>query len=160
MLDPSHIAPSRSDANSNGHFPINPSANTLGTPRGFNLGSLSGLTPGFANLAGGMFPGFGNPVGLPPNWNPAGSDGAGAMRRNNRNTPNNRSGPYDRRQPRFNGNGRLSPRGGGTSSTPRGGDGGQGASGMGPTEATAGRALKSYQDLDAVAGGGSGELNY
>lgn len=30
----------------------------------------------------------------------------------------------------------------------------------GPREAVAGRSLKSYEDLDAVGGGGGGELNY
>lgn len=159
VLDPSHIAPSRSDANSNGHFPINPSLTAQGTPRGFNLGSIPGMPPGFSGFPGSMLPNFGNhAVGLPPNWNTAG-DSIGPMRRNNRNGQNNRAGPYDRRQPRFN-NGRSSPRGNGATVNGRGGDGGQGVSGIGPNEATAGRALKSYQDLDAVAGGGSGELNY
>jgi hypothetical protein len=32
--------------------------------------------------------------------------------------------------------------------------------GMGPREAVQGRSLKSYEDLDAVGGAGSGELNY
>jgi hypothetical protein len=36
VLDPSHIAPSRSDSNSNGHFPMTGS-NQSGTPRNFNL---------------------------------------------------------------------------------------------------------------------------
>jgi hypothetical protein len=31
---------------------------------------------------------------------------------------------------------------------------------VGPREAVQGRSLKSYEDLDAVAGGGNGELNY
>lgn len=31
---------------------------------------------------------------------------------------------------------------------------------MGPREAVQGRSLKSYEDLDAVGGAGSGELNY
>lgn len=31
---------------------------------------------------------------------------------------------------------------------------------MGPREAVQGRSLKSYEDLDHVAGGGGGELNY
>ena len=159
MLDPSHIAPSRSDANSNGHFPINLALTSQGTPRGFNLGSIPGMPPGFPGFPGSMLPNFGNhAVGLPPNWNNS-NDSTGPMRRPNRNNQPNRTGPYDRRQPRFN-TGRLSPRGNGTVVNGRGGDGGQGVSGIGPNEATAGRALKSYQDLDAVAGGGSGELNY
>jgi hypothetical protein len=31
---------------------------------------------------------------------------------------------------------------------------------VGPREAVQGRSLKSYEDLDAVGGAGSGELNY
>lgn len=37
---------------------------------------------------------------------------------------------------------------------------GGGAQAMGPKEAVQGRILKSYEDLDAVGGPGSGELNY
>lgn len=37
---------------------------------------------------------------------------------------------------------------------------GPGQQGMGPREATQGRSIKSYEDLDAVGGAGSGELNY
>ncbi|QSS52845.1 arsenite resistance protein Ars2 [Histoplasma capsulatum var. duboisii H88] len=44
---------------------------------------------------------------------------------------------------------------------PRWGDSSGGsAQAMGPTEAVQGRSLKSYEDLDAVGGPGSGELNY
>lgn len=39
-------------------------------------------------------------------------------------------------------------------------DAGAGQQGMGPREAVQGRSLKSYEDLDAVGGSGSGELNY
>ncbi|ODH45161.1 hypothetical protein ACO22_00367 [Paracoccidioides brasiliensis] len=43
----------------------------------------------------------------------------------------------------------------------RWGDGAGGsAQAMGPKEAVQGRSLKSYEDLDAVGGAGSGELNY
>lgn len=38
--------------------------------------------------------------------------------------------------------------------------GGSGQQAMGPREAVQGRSLKSYEDLDAVGGAGSGELNY
>lgn len=37
---------------------------------------------------------------------------------------------------------------------------GVGAQTVGPREAVQGRSLKSYEDLDAVGGGGGGELNY
>src|ERR1700760_2009014 len=39
VLDPAHIAPSRSDANSNGHFPMGNHI-AAGTPRGFNLANM------------------------------------------------------------------------------------------------------------------------
>ena len=175
VLDPAHIAPSRSDATSNGHFPINSSMMTSGTPRGFNLANMSQMNtfgpfnPGFAG-----FPNFGNhPVQVPPGWvggmqAVGGEDGGmhqgGPMRRGGR-MQNNRFNPYGRggRPPNP---GRLSPRGAGNMMKgPIGvgfaGDGAQGARGIGPTEATVGRTMKSYQDLDAVGGGGAGgELNY
>jgi hypothetical protein len=37
---------------------------------------------------------------------------------------------------------------------------GGGPQAMPPREAVQGRSLKSYEDLDAVGGSGSGELNY
>ena len=45
VLDPSHIAPSRSDANSNGHFPIGSSGQPTGTPRGFVSSTACGASP-------------------------------------------------------------------------------------------------------------------
>lgn len=93
--------------------------------------------------------------------------GGGPIRRGGRQyAPNARAGPYDRRQnPRYGENGRLSPppgsrRGGMSSGAGRWGDGAAGGAAVGPREAVQGRSLKSYEDLDAVAGGGSGELNY
>lgn len=80
---------------------------------------------------------------------------------------NNRTGPYDRRStPRYGPEtGRLSPppgsRGGRMgSSGGRWGDGAAGGATVGPREAVQGRSLKSYEDLDAVAGGAGSELNY
>jgi len=86
------------------------------------------------------------------------------------------AGPYDRRQPRYGGppvgmgagTGRLSPPRGAMGMTAgsmmRMGTGkwgdGMGAMAVGPKEAVQGRSLKSYEDLDAVAGAGGGELNY
>ncbi|KAF7942616.1 uncharacterized protein EAE97_006070 [Botrytis byssoidea] len=186
VLDPAHIAPSRSDANSNGHFPPANGHMPAGTPRGFNLQNfgMNGINPmtGFTPSTG--FPPFlaGHAVQSPMGW-VGGSDnrGPGPIRRGaGRYQTNNRTGPYDRRpnlnhQNRGDPNaGRLSPltggdrggRGGahrfaGANANNRWGDGiTPGGTTTGPREATAGRSLKSYEDLDAVAGAGSGELNY
>lgn len=140
----------------------------------------SGFTPG--GMPGLVAPGAWAGNGL-------GSDGTGlhhpgAMRRG-QHRHNNRSGPYDRR--RNNGNGRLSPvrmsgmHGPGSRLPPAGMNvpfghpaanmlpanpfpDAMGASGapqaLPPREAVQGRSLKSYEDLDAVGGDGSGELNY
>ena len=111
----------------------------------------------------------------------------GVMRRGGGGRHNNRSGPYDRRN-RYGGqsSGRLSPvrmnYGGGARLPPvpagapyippghpaaammgPGGFADAMSSGNGqqvPREAVQGRSLKSYEDLDAVGGAGSGELNY
>ncbi|EAU32075.1 conserved hypothetical protein [Aspergillus terreus NIH2624] len=205
VLDPARIAPSRSDANSNGHFPLASSQGQVGTPRGFSLSAMPAAYLGGGNLPAGFqsVPGAGVPGMMGMN-SPAGSWGGngfvpgdssglhqpGPMRRGGRH---NRSGPYDRRGNRYGGSGagggRLSPvrgmnmygSGGRLPSTagapyiPPGhpaaaafGAGGfadaMGAGsaqqGMGPREAVQGRSLKSYEDLDAVGGAGSGELNY
>jgi hypothetical protein len=162
VMDPSHIAPSRSDANSNGHFPMGNHV-TAGTPRGFNLAQMP------FNLAGnGMQNGFGlqglfNPA-IAGTWEAGyGGDGhqAGPMRRGGSRF-NSRTGPYDRRpgdrrNPRTGENGRLSPpsRGGRPGGGARYGEGGPG-----PMQSTQGRSIKSYEDLDAVNNGGNSELNY
>ncbi|KAF8856785.1 hypothetical protein BDZ45DRAFT_691491 [Acephala macrosclerotiorum] len=165
VLDPAHIAPSRSDANSNGHFPPSNGHVPAGTPRGFNLQNfgLGGMAPmqGFGQQ--GFAPFFPGAVPGAAGWQGA-DRGGGPIRRGGRQFGNNaRSGPYDRR-PRQE-TGRLSPppgsrRGGMTSGNGRWGDGAAGGAAVGPREAVQGRSLKSYEDLDAVAGGGSGELNY
>ncbi|KAI9795766.1 MAG: hypothetical protein M1825_001257, partial [Sarcosagium campestre] len=192
VLDPSHIAPSRSDANSNGHFPNN-NQFASGTPRGFSIGNMPvNFAPPFGAGAGGpgvfsgAAPGFGHVFGQGSVQMPQGSWGAGGpgfnsmedrhqpgpMRRGGfrNNNNNNRTGPYDRRQnPRFGGSGRLTPpRGGGAAGqgiSARGGGAGKwgdgsGGAAVGPRESVQGRSLKSYEDLDAVGGGGGGELNY
>lgn len=107
---------------------------------------------------------------IPGIWQGNGDRGAGPIRRGGRQYQNNvRPGPYDRRprDPRFVGqeSGRLSPppgsrRGGMVGGGGRWGDGAAGGAAVGPREAVQGRSLKSYEDLDAVAGGGAGELNY
>jgi hypothetical protein len=106
---------------------------------------------------GGMFnPAMGN-------WDASGAHDdrqSGPMRRGGGRFNNNRTGPYDRQnrdgRNRPNGaNGRLTPPRGARPGTQRYGDGGPG-----PVQSTQGRSIKSYEDLDAVGGGGGGELNY
>ena len=104
---------------------------------------------------------------------------AGPMRRGGGRFANGMrsNGPYDRRQqPRFNNMGGPMMMGNGNQMgmsmgmNRRGGPGamggggrwgdGAGAQTVGPKEAVQGRVLKKYDDLDAVEGGGGGELNY
>ncbi|PKS06657.1 hypothetical protein jhhlp_007407 [Lomentospora prolificans] len=170
VLDPSHIAPSRTDANSNGHFPQANGQGNSGTPRGFNLQNftMNGMMgmPGFPMATGAFPPLFvGHPM-PPGGWNASGDErsgqgGQGPIRRGGVHGGRGgayRSGPYDRRGGgRFDGaysGGRH--RGGGG----RWGDGAAGGAAVGPREAVQGRSLKSYEDLDHAAGGGGGELNY
>lgn len=142
-----------------------------GTPRGFNLQNfgINGLPqmPGFG--APGAFPAFASGNVPPGGWGATDPRG-GPVRRGRPYQNNARTGPYDRRprDPRYGGeNGRLSPPPGSRrpgAMASGGGRWGDGAAGggaaVGPREAVQGRSLKSYEDLDAVAGGGSGELNY
>lgn len=215
VLDPAHIAPSRTDANSNGHFPLAGGHGHSGTPRGFNLANMSfgqnGMPGGFpmgmppGGMPGMQFPGMfqsGQPV--PGSWvNPNAMPGApvvgpdgqpldaghqpGPNRRGgNRAYGNRGAGPYDRqsrdqRNMRWNSGAAGGPmgmpmgmgmggpmgRGGpmmmGMGGMPGVGGPPPGAGGMGmmgPREAVQGRSLKSYEDLDAAGGAGTGELNY
>ncbi|KAF9893370.1 hypothetical protein FE257_011802 [Aspergillus nanangensis] len=206
VLDPARIAPSRSDANSNGHFPLGSTQNQVGTPRGFSLATMpaylgsNGNAPpgGLQGMPAGGLPGFMGVNNQAGSWGgngfvPGDQPGLhqpGVMRRGGRH---NRSGPYDRRGNRYGGpgggTGRLSPvrgmsnmYGSGARMAPStgapfippghpaaaafGGPGafpdamGSGPTQMAPREAVQGRSLKSYEDLDAVGGAGSGELNY
>ncbi|KAK5694253.1 hypothetical protein LTR97_009875 [Elasticomyces elasticus] len=182
VLDPAHIAPSRSDANSNGHFPLSQHVPT-GTPRGFQLQMQQGMGfPGGMNggmVGGSMTPGMfaGAPGMMPAGWGPPGAAAAhvgfGPLRtmggRNNFTGMNGgfgngvmRGGPYQRSDargqrglPMMNGGGR----GMGMPGMP-GMEGGAGA--MGPKEAVQGRSLRSYEDLDADSGNGkvTSELDY
>ncbi|KAF2836475.1 hypothetical protein M501DRAFT_987205 [Patellaria atrata CBS 101060] len=169
VLDPAHIAPSRSDSSSNGHFPTNNHA-PAGTPRGFNLANSLPF-----NIAGmqGTLP---NPAAISAffgqtgfNFNPGTMDAddrhaAGPMRRGGRFNSNS-SMPYGRpgkdlRNARWSSNaGRLTPPRGIGRGAGRGFTEG-GAATVGPREAVQGRSLRSYEDLDAVGANGSGELNY
>ncbi|KAG6186342.1 hypothetical protein E4U27_008469 [Claviceps purpurea] len=159
VMDPAHIAPSKTDANSNGHFPPTNGQSSTGTPRGFNLQnfSMNGIMgmPGFP-MGGGNFPPMfaGMPAGGWHAMNDERSGGGGPIRRGGMGSRGQyRTGPYDRRG----GRGEvMRNRAGGS----RWGDGAGGAAG-GPREAVQGRSLKSYEDLDQVSGGGGGgELNY
>lgn len=175
VVDPAHIAPSRTDANSNGHFPPANGQAPTGTPRGFNLqnfGINNMLPMGFPNmatfsqmLASGAMP-------TPAGWNPAAAGdergGAGPIRRgggfgnSGGRGYTNRAGPYDRpRNPRWGQDGGAG--GGPPGGRQRGGRWGDGAGGgaaVGPREAIQGRTIKSYEDLDQASGSGGGELNY
>jgi hypothetical protein len=117
---------------------------------------MNGMPP-MPGFGGAPFFG-GHQVQMPNGWMPGG-DGGGPMRRGGGRFQNQRSGPYDRRPGGRSWNnqesGRLSPPGGRPGPRP-GSTGGA----PGPREAVAGRSLKSYEDLDAVAGNGGGELNY
>ncbi|KAL3453104.1 hypothetical protein BJX65DRAFT_292883 [Aspergillus insuetus] len=199
VIDPARIAPSRSDANSNGHFPLSSGQNQTGTPRGFSLAAMPAyfsnnpnIPPGFQGAPGGLpgFMSFG--AGSSMAGDPSGLHQPGVMRRGGGRF-NSRSGPYDRRGNRHGGQGvgRLSPARGmfnthgsggrlpaatgapynipsghpaaaafsGAGAFPDAMGSGAGPA-MGPREAVQGRSLKSYEDLDAVGGAGSGELNY
>lgn len=128
----------------------------------------------FPNFPMPMFPP--NMMGAPPmggaaGWHPPGGDerGTGPIRRGGGmggGRFNSRPGPYDRRQnPRWGMDGGMPAaiggmRGGRGGPASRWGDGAAGGAAMGPREAVQGRTLKSYEDLDQVSGGGSGELNY
>lgn len=167
VLDPAHIAPSRSDSNSNGHFPLNNHMPT-GTPRGFNLASMP------FNFSGGMANGLPNPAAIQAlfagqgmaNWAAGGDDDrhqSGPMRRGGGRYTNRAVGPYDRqskdsRNMRWNNSGRLTPPRGSAGRGSRQPEGG--AATVGPREAVQGRSIKSYEDLDAAGGSGTGELNY
>ncbi|KAK4454624.1 serrate RNA effector molecule [Podospora aff. communis PSN243] len=173
VIDPAHIAPSRTDANSNGHFPPSNGQQPTGTPRGFNLQNY-GMN-NMLNLGGfpmaAMFGSMGvNPLAAVPQWGAAGGDerGGGPIRRGGGPAGGggrfqNRSGPYDRRpNPRYGDGGMAGAMGGRGRPGPanRWGDGAAGGAAMGPREAVQGRTIKSYEDLDQVSGGGGGELNY
>ncbi|EXJ88586.1 hypothetical protein A1O1_05516 [Capronia coronata CBS 617.96] len=176
VLDPSHIAPSRSDANSNGHFPL-PNNHHLnnGTPRGFSLHNMGmnamnfgqNAMLGMSNVQSPFVPGV--------NFNGDGMNGShtgGPVRRGG-GRYGNRSGPYDR-NPRNNQRGYnnvgsmvrgslmpgLNPgfiaQGGGGGGGKWGDGAGGGMNAVGPREAVQGRSIKSYEDLDAQPNGGGG----
>lgn len=132
-----------------------------GMPPGMNGGPPNALQMAAFMAAQGM---------NAPSWggNPGDDDrnGGGPRRTGNRFNNNRVPGPYDRqnrdgRNQRPNGNGRLTPPRGGRPpiGNPRFSEGGSNT--LGPREAVQGRALKSYEDLDAAgASNGTGALDY
>ncbi|KAL2023208.1 hypothetical protein VTK56DRAFT_3331 [Thermocarpiscus australiensis] len=174
VLDPAHIAPSRTDANSNGHFPPSNGQQPTGTPRGFNLQNYT--MNSMLNFPGFPMPMFppnmmsANPMATTAGWHPPGGDerGPGPIRRGGPmgggSRFQSRTGPYDRRpNPRYGGDGGANGAMGGRGRpgpASRWGDGAAGGAAIGPREAVQGRTIKSYEDLDQVSGGGGGELNY
>lgn len=171
-MDPSHIAPSRSDSNSNGHFPSN-SQGLQSTPRGFNLSSIQhfgipGLSPGGVPNPMHMAAFLAQVNGGSTSFAATDDDrhGVGPMRRGGMNRFNNRNaGPYDRPKDgrtgpqRWGVSGRLTPPRNGSSRAgvnPRFADGQGGSS----REAVQGRSLKSYEDLDAAGAGDTSALDY
>ncbi|KAK3675476.1 hypothetical protein LTR78_004559 [Recurvomyces mirabilis] len=187
VIDPAHIAPSRSDANSNGHFPLNNHIPT-GTPRGFQLSQQQfamtggfGMAPGMpAPMAQGMWTPGGS-VSMPAGWVPQNGafvhGGVGPMRSmGGRNTytglnvgftavPGKMGGlmPYARNDPRGQRIGAGVPPMGGRAMAMAGFgtamEGGLPGS-IGPQEAVAGRSIRSYEDLDADKGKVTTELDY
>lgn len=159
VLDPSHIAPSRSDANSNGHFPL-PANHQFqnGTPRGFNLQNIMSFGQNMMNASGPGFPGM---PGADGNMNGSNGHTTGPVRRGGGRGFNNRQGPYDRNNRRGFGNPAMNGRmgfiaQGGGGSGGRWGDGaGAPLNVIGPKEAVQGRAIRSYDDLDAPPAGGA-----
>lgn len=165
-MDPAHIAPSRSDANSNGHFPLN-NHGQAGTPRGFNLANAPFSVMGAGNAPNAIqVAQFMAQNGMNAQWGMPGmmdSEGGGPRRTGAGRYGNRMPGPYDRnggkgqRDARWNSSGRLSPVRGKPVLNPRFSD----SAGAGPREAIQGRALKSYEDLDAAGtGDGTAALDY
>jgi hypothetical protein len=171
-MDPSHIAPSRSDSNSNGHFPLN-NHGVQSTPRGFNLNNIQNF--GMPGVPPGGVPNPMHMAAFLANLNSGhatfgtaddGRHGVGPMRRGGATRYNSRNaGPYDRPKdgrmgdPRWGPSGRLTPPRNGSGrpgQNPRFADGQGGSS----REAVQGRSLKSYEDLDATGGGEAEALDY
>ncbi|KAK5211937.1 hypothetical protein LTR99_001961 [Exophiala xenobiotica] len=175
VLDPSHIAPSRSDANSNGHFPLpNNHHLSTGTPRGFSLQNMGMNMVNFGQNAMMGMPGMQAPfnAGFSADGMNGGSHTGGPIRRGG-GRYGNRTGPYDRNsrnnQRGYNNvggllRGNLPPglapafiaQGGGGGGGKWGDGAGGGMNAMGPREAVQGRSIKSYEDLDAAPNGAAG----
>ncbi|KAK3686584.1 hypothetical protein LTR37_019689 [Vermiconidia calcicola] len=177
VLDPAHIAPSRSDANSNGHFPLG-NGGPSGTPRGFQLNHMMPMGfPMAAGVPGNAMPGM-FAAGAMPGWGGAPMPMMQGMQGGHVGPMRNHSGrggfgggrmpgPYARNDGR--GGPRMPSMGGGRGMMMPGMMGGMpgmgvegGAGAMGPNEAVQGRSLRSYEDLDAAGTGdkGTAELDY
>ena len=151
VLDPARMAANRSDAASNGHFPV-PNHPHSGPSRALSMNSVNtwGLT-GPPGMIGGaqmppaqmMWPGSGVSMSFAPmpNMSAMGMSGVGPMRNQGRPMHGGRMHPYSGRSGRFGG-----PRGAMGPGRLEGG-----AAAIGPPEATMGRRITSYEDLDAAS---------
>jgi hypothetical protein len=136
------------------------------------MGSFGGILPGMNSNGGPPNPAqlaaFFGAGGTLPGWGGAGEDerhGSGPRRTGNRYNNTRVPGPYDRqskdgRNARWPSSGRLTPPRGGRPpiGNPRFSEGGTAT--LGPREAVQGRALKSYEDLDAAGAGEGAALDY
>ena len=135
-----------------------------GTPRGFNLQNMMSFGQNMVNATMGV----GFVPGMPPDAANGASDHTTGPVRRGGGRFNNRQGPYDKNNRRGFGNmpNMMGPRGnlgfiaqGGGGSGGRWGDGaGQPMNTIGPKEAVQGRAIRSYDDLDAQPTGGNNGL--
>ena len=171
VLDPAHVTLIRPDATGGFMNGIQQSSARFGMgpmPFGMPPSAQPGLPhPNFPAQFGQY------PMNMPPHWpngpshNGDGSGHFGPVRRGGGRFAGRASAPYDRhpkdsRNARWaNNSGRMSPplRRASNGVPARFADA-AGAAAVGPREAVAGRSLKSYEDLDAVAAGGNGELDY
>ena len=166
-MDPAHVTSSKGDASSNGHFP-QPHHMQSGTPRGFNLAQMNpAMMTMPPNPAGFSFGAYPMPMPMPYGQQgmavPTGRGGP-IRNRGGRNSNNRNSTPYDRPGGRGGGNlgwGGNQGRPGGNQQQrfPDAADSGA------PREATSGRQLRSYEDLDDVGesqeqDGQDGNLDY
>ena len=164
MLDPARLAQGRSDASSNGHFPMN-NMGMNGTPRNFSLGTVpfGNFVPGVPGLPpNGYNPFIGQYPVTVSNWGmPGGDHGGGPMRNGHRMQNARNAGPYDRNGPRRSASGRMSPTRGGARAPRPFMEGGPGPNFISSDASIAGRSIKTYTDLDAAAADKSStELNY
>ncbi|KAI9669055.1 MAG: hypothetical protein M1831_000647 [Alyxoria varia] len=167
VMDPAHVTSSKGDASSNGHFP-QPHHMQSGTPRGFNLAQMNpammNMPPNPTGFNFGPYP-MPMPMAYGQQGMPAPTGRGGPIRnRGGRNNNNRNATPYDRPGGRGGGNpgwGGNQGRPGGTQQQrfPDAADSGA------PREATSGRQLRSYEDLDDVGDdqeqdGQDGNLDY
>lgn len=97
------------------------------------------------------------PQGANGNMNGGSNHNTGPIRRGGGRFNNNRQNPYDKNNRRGYGNMGFIAQGGGGSGGRWGDGAGQPMNVIGPKEAVQGRAIRSYDDLDAPPAGGSND---